>query len=318
MGKEREIVTRATHNNIVVNGYESLIPTMRKGLLYFSDEDPQNVQLGTTMTFSILMDGKVDINFSLGPEPSTIYLRMPVRKPDSTNQVPPLNYGPKYAELTPEKKWIYLDWLKDISKLINIGYVFIYYYGLERQLLLGDFDGAVDELLRLRSSHNHRSFLSYSKAALLNSCIIKNRPDRLADIYRTGELWKVENLELYIAYLLGYNLTPKNLMGMAFHVRGANLRYIRSCPYLFESSLVTCLKTKFGGTNFPFASRYNLEELHFRPDVRFANCSFPEDIRTQKLPYFYECHPFINEVRNLLEEAHKITKGLIREHRKRK
>ena len=54
-----------------------------------------------------------------------------------------------------------------MDKEINIGYVFIFYYGLERHLFFGDAESAFDMILRLRQRHKNGSFMSYSSSALV-------------------------------------------------------------------------------------------------------------------------------------------------------
>ena len=56
----------------------------------------------------------------------------------------PLSYYPSYAELSPAQRGRYLDWLAAGADGpdVGIGYVFLYFYGLERRVFL---DGAVGE-----------------------------------------------------------------------------------------------------------------------------------------------------------------------------
>ena len=69
-----------------------------------------------------------------------IYVGSLVIRPSDPTAVPTPDYYPSYAGLSPEQRWVYLNWLTDVSQPVYIGYVFLYYYGLERQLLSGDFN----------------------------------------------------------------------------------------------------------------------------------------------------------------------------------
>src|SRR5713226_1204245 len=162
--------------SLVVGSHSLGLSARTASLLYVSDEDPNTVSsgfsIGITVTF---IDGQPEIKTLSPSEPSTIFVRMPIKEPADEKEVPRPNYYPTYAGLSPEQKWIYLSWLRDIVTPIDVGYLFIYYYGLERQLLIGEFDLAFEEILLLRKHHKHPSFFSYSNAALLHSCILKEK-----------------------------------------------------------------------------------------------------------------------------------------------
>ncbi|GAB3892852.1 hypothetical protein GCM10027612_41240 [Microbispora bryophytorum subsp. camponoti] len=70
-------------------------------------------------------------------EPALIDPRLPVdlRRPDWTGQG--LRYWPSYASIPPDSRAAYLSWLADGRRYphVPIGYVFLYFYGLERRAL---------------------------------------------------------------------------------------------------------------------------------------------------------------------------------------
>lgn len=80
------------------------------------------------------------------------------------------NYWPSYTHMTPEHRNIYLGWLSRGKKDTNvsIGYVFVYFYGLERRLLVDAIDAAEEAILfaevgRLRKLFgSNPSFARYS------------------------------------------------------------------------------------------------------------------------------------------------------------
>jgi hypothetical protein len=100
-------------------------------------------------------------------EPSLIFTGWPISKPKNPENVEPLGYYPS---------------LCDISKPIDIGYVFLYYYGLERHLVMGNFEEAYEEILYLLKYHNHPSFKNYSTTALIISCYNKGKYDLIPRI----------------------------------------------------------------------------------------------------------------------------------------
>jgi hypothetical protein len=67
-------------------------------------------------------------------EPALIDPALPVRRTDSAQRMP---YWPSYSQISPEARAEYLNWLstgrRDPS--VQLGYVFLFFYGLERRLL---------------------------------------------------------------------------------------------------------------------------------------------------------------------------------------
>lgn len=77
-----------------------------------------------------------------------------------------LGYWPTFIEATPGQRGLYLRWLASGKKepLDDIGYAFLYFYGLERRALIDnqDIPRIIDEVLRLLQTYPaSRSFKSY-------------------------------------------------------------------------------------------------------------------------------------------------------------
>lgn len=86
-------------------------------------------------------------------------------------------YWPRYAAISPTARRAYLTWLADGRRdpNANIGYVFLFYYGLERRVLVdvatdgvakGEPQAIVGEIERLRLIYDDNSFLRYSSDLL--------------------------------------------------------------------------------------------------------------------------------------------------------
>ena len=94
----------------------------------------------------------------------------------SKNVAPPydsLGYWPSYSRITPEQRYTYLKWLADGRKdNIDIGYVFIFFYGLEYRYLVeisnnkkleSEIPDIIKEVERLLSIYQHsNSFNGYA------------------------------------------------------------------------------------------------------------------------------------------------------------
>jgi TerB N-terminal domain/Tellurite resistance protein TerB len=92
------------------------------------------------------------------PEASCVNGELEVGVP-GFEDCPPLGHWPCYALLTPRQRANYLTWLAGGKEepLKDAGYVFLYFYGLERHALIdgGDPEAAIREMLRLLDAYGH-------------------------------------------------------------------------------------------------------------------------------------------------------------------
>jgi len=122
-------------------------------------------------------------------EPSAIYPALPIGTGldwDARS----FSYWPSYFQIPPDARNTYLKWLADGAKdpTIGVGYVFIYFYGLERRLVIDcqdttiaarDRDAVIAEVLRLKEIFGEKSgsFRGYSSRLLewvnIDSAILK-------------------------------------------------------------------------------------------------------------------------------------------------
>jgi tellurite resistance protein len=89
-----------------------------------------------------------------------------------------LTYWQSYDRLDPRARWTYLDWLEGgrTDRTIPIGYVFVFFYGLEQRLLVDDAKeeapAIFGEVRRLLAIHGENySFASYASKLLALSCL---------------------------------------------------------------------------------------------------------------------------------------------------
>lgn len=121
---------------------------------------------GVTFTFS----------FGLQEEPSLIFTNLPIATNTASVERPP--YFPIYKELSPAQRGMYWKLLANpYDSSIDIGYVFILYYGLERYLLTDKYEEVINILLKLRDVHTNASFQSYSANAIILTCLVRQRAD---------------------------------------------------------------------------------------------------------------------------------------------
>ena len=116
----------------------------------------------------------------------------------SRGPVSPLSYYPSYSDLSPPQRALYLDWLASGADdpRIEIGYVFLYFYGLERRVFLDGAEGAergaiVAEVRRLydlyRSNH---SFEGYASTFLSTATGIRGSAASYLDMPEIARRWE--------------------------------------------------------------------------------------------------------------------------------
>lgn len=96
----------------------------------------------------------------------------------------PLGYWPSYSGMEPTARYQYLDWLASGARSpIDIGYVFVFFYGLERRLLIdggmtnGEAPLLLAEIERLLALYDsNRSFKNYA-SSLIEFCRNSQRGD---------------------------------------------------------------------------------------------------------------------------------------------
>jgi tellurite resistance protein len=122
---------------------------------------------------------------------------LPVSRNTSDPSASTMPYWPAYSSIQPQARHSYLQWLAGgrSDPAVGIGYVFLFFYGLERRLFLdkGHDEGGfiLDEVRRLVSIYgaNH-SFASYS-AKLLEAATLSNetpRPDLSSASHNSYEI----------------------------------------------------------------------------------------------------------------------------------
>lgn len=118
-------------------------------------------------------------------EASCIDIALPVGN-NASSETEDLGYWPSYSQMSRAQRAVYLNWLaggrQDTD--IDIGYGFVYFYGLERRILVDgeDVDWCLQEVVRLMNLFSHsRSFTGYSQR-LLAYVLAKVGPAALTEV----------------------------------------------------------------------------------------------------------------------------------------
>jgi uncharacterized tellurite resistance protein B-like protein len=137
-------------------------------------------------------------------DPCEVNVKLPVRRAKSAES---LSYWPRYDQLSPEQRWLYLEWLAvgrgDLPR--DPGFLFLYFYGLERRVLVDreDFVAVFDEVVGLRravlaADQNSRgSFVTHGTSFLWH--LVASSPevisaDRVEAFIRETTWWSEDHL----------------------------------------------------------------------------------------------------------------------------
>lgn len=150
----------------------------------------------TTTSSYRLPDGMIyvasDLSSATGDreEPAAIDPKLPVGPRDSA-PAPAIPYWPSYSTITPQARSSYLRWLSTgrSDPDIDVGYVFLFFYGLERRLLVdaltdplarAEVPALIGEIRRLLEIYGRRShsFLGYAHS-LLEACVLVHAQRRV-------------------------------------------------------------------------------------------------------------------------------------------
>ena len=247
---------------------------------------------------------------ALKDEPSLIDVELEIEQGD-INDDEDIGYYPSYRNLSPKQRYKYLNWLKDISRPIPIGYVFIFYYGLERHLLYGKVELAFDMIVKLRKFHDNNSFNGYSADALLISALYHKKIDLIDKINLTKA---TPALAQFVVASLTGKLDAEHLIRNCKDVGFTNQRYIKSNPDLFKVALSNILKEKFG-IPFYIVSEESFKKCSKTFPLVIANYSLNMNQRIANAPDITSNMDYCTEVLSLLKEAHEKVKEQKKESR---
>lgn len=276
----------------------------------YEREIPKNYS-GIEYRWRLDENGEIEIVSELirKPDPSTIWVHLPIRKPSAP--VARLSYFPHYIDLSPEERHTYLTWLKDIDKPIDIGYVFLLFYGLEKHLLMGDIERAINLIERLIRHHKNKSFQTYARNAIIHSCIMRDRLDILATRDDFCDVELVNNTQLLLLHRLGLGISPEQLMYIFKKLYPKCRKAVRDDRMNLIKEVVSVLNEDFG-TSSLVISDLDVSHSDTTVEVRFCNYTFPHEVRFVEVTDFYNLPSFLNRLGNVFEksyERYKVNKG---------
>jgi hypothetical protein len=312
-GEGSEVVKYQRHEIDMPPIHQDLI-----GLLWINN----NVDYQIHETNTLVVDDfiSMSISFNNEIEPSLIDLSLPVKEPEAEVERPP--YYPSYSRLTPEQRWVYLNFLKNpYDTDIDIGYVFILYYGLERHLLQGDFFNAYRIILKLRDIHSNKSFQNYTANALILTAMLHNHGEMIIEFVKSldkeYEFNFSDNLFLICYYSFKMPLYTADIMRMAKTFEFTNNNYIKKYPDIFELNIKEVIKEKYKDDKVyldKILTKTELKKVQYQDVSIFANVSIVD--KSIPIPMLSDNFRLKKEMNSVLELAHERTKAAIAKSRK--
>ncbi len=288
------------------------IPEYVLNLLWFADGKYKNYTPQNQLRFSKEFI-EITVTFNLD-EPSLISVTNPIAVTvNNIDQIPRPPYFPRYDALTPEQRYIYLKFLENpFNGETDVGYVFLFYYGLERHLYAGSFNSAFEIILKLRQIYKNNSFQNYSFAALAITSLARGRFDlfeKLIAEYNEAELPLGINFLLLTKIYNQKELTADELMRYARRFEFTNTKYIKEYPGLFKSTLLNLLKDI--GNIYPYKFLKNAHPQTYKINS-FANTSI---VAETNIPDYINIFKFKMECYSVLESTHEKVKAELKINR---
>jgi len=285
-----ETVNQIVRNDAPVNTTNALVPAIKfhediADLLWYADGPLKNINAGQSIK-KMSKDG-FTMTYSIPgmEEPSQIFTKLPIEIPEAFELVVTPGYYPDYCSLEPEQKGVYLKLLENPYRTdIDISYVFILYYGLERHLLLGNWQKAAQIIIKLRNCHKNKSFQQYSAEAIVLTAIYRKCGElaiQLISSLDTEHEISCFPIPLYLMCAASFNLKikAKDLMRMGSWLGFDNTLYIKKYPGLFEKTLEEKMIEAKGRDYMLISDYLTAKEINSAPRYEFrifANTSLRE------------------------------------------
>ena len=225
-----------------------------------------------------------------GTEASLVDDSLDIESMPSSYNDESLGYWPKFITLTPKGRGAFLSWLSGNRNAPEtpLGYVFIYFYGLERRITVDsvkqevddtEFKSLFDEVLRLKDIYgSNRSFSNYSMQLLEVMCILRphvvSHPElektpqrdsllfkyRLATTVSEGQPVSAELALAWIRFYPNYNLKKP----------------ARRCSYEFSQMFKLLYIKKYGDGIIVKPNKTRLKIEYHPASPSLGGISFPQ------------------------------------------
>lgn len=181
-------------------------------------------------------------------EPSAIFTEESILIRKDLENVESPGYFLTYLKLTHGQRYVYLKYLENpFSADANMSYVYLFYYGLERNLFTDKYEQAIEIIKKLMTIFNSDGFLSHSITSLLYIALIKNDQQRIMEYLNSNYYKYIHSSLLYYCFFtyripIQIKYIIKNTSLYNFY----NKLYIKKCPNYFTQTFSELLYSKYG------------------------------------------------------------------------
>lgn len=206
-------------------------------------------------------------------EASCIDRKLSIGKTGTDTQTLP--YYPQYSNLTPEQRGKYLSWLSRgrNDDLDEIGYAFIYFYGLERRGIIEkeDTEKLLEEarrlLIRYPNSNSFNSYVNHFIAYIVGSRLNEMEEPAISKYFPSLDNLDESSANVILAWYwkknkpvsweLGYSLSKNSRNSPKNNIARKNPELLKR---LFKEKFLTHFPQ-----GIPIDPDYNLFQLEYRP-----------------------------------------------------
>jgi len=208
------------------------------------------------------------------PEASCLSPSLKAEKPNNKN-LQPLPYGPQYSSLTPVQRGKYLSWLSRgrNDDLDEIGYAFIFFYGLERRAILEkqDYDIILLEVQRLLSrypfSGSFNRYLNHFTAYVFGSCLDGMTDSSIKKYFSAFDDLDDSSTKIVLSWLWSNNQPVPWEVCYSLSKNSAGFprtNITRKAPGLLKQIFRKKFSQQFP-EGIPFTSKYDQAQITYRP-----------------------------------------------------
>lgn len=243
-------------------------------------------------------------------EPSGIYTELPIMVRNDLENIESPGYFPTYSKLTPSQRYAYLKYLENpFSPDANLSYVYLLFYGLERNLFTEKYEDAINIIKKLMSIYKKDSFISHSITSLVYIALFRNDEQKILEYLNSNYYEYIsEDLLYYCFFIYKKSIPIEYIIHKAYSYGFTNKLYIKKCPGYFQKTFSELYNKKYKKNEIflnDFISKNEFSKYEYLTHSLFANSHLPRF--TGKIPFFYE-YKVNNILKILLEETHNQVK----------